>query len=88
MNRRLYNNQYFVLTAISRVFTVLSLNTIKKPPIAGGSKVSGDNLLNYSVITAIAPPNAAKMAETIAVANSHQAAVAAALRVSSACRCA
>ena len=61
---------------------------IKKPPIAGGLKVSGENFLNYNVRTPSAPPNAEKIAETDAVANSHHAAVAAALRVSSAWRCA
>ncbi len=61
----------------------------KKPPIPGGLKVSGENLsIYYCVATAITPPNAEKIAETVAVANSHQDAEAAALRVSSACRCA
>lgn len=69
-------------------FRANDIPNIEKPPSVGGLKVSGDNLLNYSVTTPIAPPNAEKMAETNAVANNHQAAVAAALRVSSACRCA
>jgi|GEM_PF-4712017 len=75
-------------SALATQHSGLSTHYIEKPPIPGGFKVSRDNLLNYTVITAIAPPNAEKTAETDAVANSHHAAVAAALRVSSACRCA
>ncbi len=60
----------------------------QKTPHYGRFKFSGDNLLTYTRTTASAPPNAEKTAETKAVANNHQEAVAAALRVSSACRCA
>ncbi len=77
-----------ILTRNPPIYLRTDIPNIEKPPIAGGSKVSGDSLLNYNVRTPSAPPNAEKIAETDAVANSHHAAVAAALRVSSACRCA